>query len=182
MFHFDFDKAVQAAGCLLQAETPPKMEYMRLLKLLYIADRESLRETGVPVTGDVVYAMKQGPVLSKVYDLIKGEHLRSRDWDRFIKRSGYQVELVDQPGNGRLCRYEIEKLNEISERYFFKDTFEISEETHAFQEWQRNSVTQGQKEIPLTDILEAVGRAEDAESVAREADTSASFARAFRMH
>jgi uncharacterized phage-associated protein len=49
-FHFDFDKALQAAGVLLDADDN-RMEAMRLLKLLYITDRELLAETGRTLTG-----------------------------------------------------------------------------------------------------------------------------------
>lgn len=39
------------------------MSYLRMLKLLYLADRESLKETGHTITGDRVVAMEHGPVL-----------------------------------------------------------------------------------------------------------------------
>ena len=49
MFRFDFDKALQAAGVLLSLDGD-RMERIRLLKLLYIADRELLVETLTGVT------------------------------------------------------------------------------------------------------------------------------------
>lgn len=72
MFAFKFDKALQAAAYLLRRETCREMNYMRLLKVLYLADRESIRESGAPITGDKIAAMERGPVLSGVFDLIKG--------------------------------------------------------------------------------------------------------------
>ena len=57
-FHFDFDKTLQAAGVLLDADDK-RMEYMRLLKLLYVTDRESLAETGRTLTGDRAVAAAQ---------------------------------------------------------------------------------------------------------------------------
>ena len=69
---FNFEKSLQAAGVLLQLEEG-RMPYLRLLKLLYIADRELLAESAASLTGDRAYAMKHGPVLSHVYSLIKGE-------------------------------------------------------------------------------------------------------------
>ena len=50
-FRFDYDKALQAAGVLLSLDGD-RMERIRLLKLLYIADRELLAETGRTITGD----------------------------------------------------------------------------------------------------------------------------------
>ena len=41
-FRFDFEKTLQAAGVLLNLDGS-RMDRIRLLKLLYIADRELLR-------------------------------------------------------------------------------------------------------------------------------------------
>ena len=82
-FRFSFEKRLQAAGVLLGLDGD-RMERIRLLKLLYIADRELLAETGRTITGDRVVAMDHGPVLSQVYDLIKGQASRPRvDTARF---------------------------------------------------------------------------------------------------
>ena len=47
-FRFGPRKTLQAAALLLRAENPrcPRMNCMRLLKLLYVADRECLRLAG----------------------------------------------------------------------------------------------------------------------------------------
>jgi uncharacterized phage-associated protein len=72
-FRFVVRKTVQAAALLLSHEPNQTTEYLRLLKLLYIADRESLKETERPIAGDRADSMKLGPVLSQTYDLIKPE-------------------------------------------------------------------------------------------------------------
>ena len=69
---FDTLKIVQAAAVLLKEEAG-QMTRLRLLKLLYIADRESLAETLRPISGDDVVAMDHGPVLSSTYKLIRRE-------------------------------------------------------------------------------------------------------------
>ena len=169
MTRFRFEKTLQAAACLLRLEPSRSMSYMRLLKLLYIADRESLKETGAPVTGDRVVAMKQGPVLSETYELIKGEHLRYAEWERAFKREGYRIELVEDPGIGRLCKYEIDKLNEISEKYREADEWDMVNVTHEFPEWKKNDPGgSSMKPIPLKDILKAVGRAGDQQAIEEE--------------
>ncbi len=76
-FRFNFEKTLQAAGVLLHLEEK-RMSRLRLLKFLDIADRELLAEAAHPITGDVGCAMKYGPVLSRVYDLIKGTGPRRR--------------------------------------------------------------------------------------------------------
>src|SRR5436190_24334529 len=72
-------KTAQAAAVLIRAECATGMNYMRVLKLLYIADRECLRRYGRVITGDRAVATKRGPVLSVSLDLIKGEHPHARD-------------------------------------------------------------------------------------------------------
>ena len=64
-------KAVQAAAVLLRNEGT-KMTRLRLLKLLLIADRKSIKEMGVPILGSKIVAMDNGPLHSEIYDLIKG--------------------------------------------------------------------------------------------------------------
>jgi Protein of unknown function (DUF4065) len=77
------------------------MEYVRLLKLLYIADREMMAEAGAPVTGDRAVAMDHGPVLSHVYDLVKGKAARAREWAHLIRTTYHWVAMRQPTGRGR---------------------------------------------------------------------------------
>ncbi len=155
-FRFKFERALQASACLLRFDRK-KMSYLRLLKLLYIADREWLAETGESITGDRVYAMKQGPVLSTLYDLIKGNGTRAGEWDDFIHTDGYAVELVADPGRGELSKGIVEKLAEVTERYHQIDDWELSEHTHGFKEWV-DHFKGSASPIPWQDILVAQDR------------------------
>jgi uncharacterized phage-associated protein len=162
---FDFEKSLQAAGVLLHLEEG-RMPYLRLLKLLYIADREMLAESAAPITGDQAIAMKYGPVPSHIYALIRGGAARFGDWDQFIHTQGYAVKLAEDPGRGRLSRGEIEKLTEVSERYRSKDHWELSELSHDFPEWKRHwpeGAESGSYPIPWEDMVLAQG--EDAETI-----------------
>ena len=76
---------------------------MRVLKLLYLADRITLAETGRPITGGPVFVMKRGPVLTEVYDLIQGQHTEMPLWDKFFQRQRYNLEIRgDHPDVGAL--------------------------------------------------------------------------------
>src|SRR5437870_12867841 len=114
-FFFNSEKAIQAAAALLRFDEARQMSYLRLLKLLYIADRESLKETGRPITGDHTVAMEHGPVLSAVFDLIKGQHSAWKAWSEYFKKSGYRIQMTHDPGNGQLSKYETGKLRELAE-------------------------------------------------------------------
>ncbi|MCH8153266.1 MAG: SocA family protein [Planctomycetes bacterium] len=180
VFRLDVAKAIQAAAVLLRLESGNRMNYMRLLKLLYIADRESLKETARPITGDRVVAMDRGTVLSGVFDLIKGQHIDARHWDEFIETARFDVQLRGDPGNGKLSRYEIAKLQEISRRYESDDEWAMVDITHQFEEWRRNKPQEkSSRPIPLEDILDAVGRSADKHAIIQDASDAAAFDRFF---
>lgn len=63
-------KAAQAAAHLLQLHHG-SMNVMVLVKLLYLADRQALVESGYPITCAAMVSMPHGPVLSQIYDAIK---------------------------------------------------------------------------------------------------------------
>jgi uncharacterized phage-associated protein len=175
---FKAQKAVEAAGVLLRAEHG-SMSYLRLLKLLYIADRESLKESGRPIVGGAVVAMDRGPLHSAVYDLVKGERWDEQVWSQFVEKHDYQVRLKTHPGVGSLCRYEIGKLNEVAQRYAHQDDWELVELTHEFDEWKQHYRDGTSSRIPWEDILAAIGRGEDAEALAGEAAVEDAFRRLF---
>jgi len=160
------------------------MSYLRLIKLLYIADRESLKETGRKITRDRTVAMKNGPVLSGIYDLIKGRHEAADEWSQKIRKDGYQVELVDDPGSGQLSRYEIKKLREVAERYKDQSDWAIVDYvTHRFQEWIKNDPKKSGasvRAIPLEDILAAVGRANDLDWIVEDDEAVDALEKALR--
>ena len=156
-FRFNFEKSLQAAGVLLSLDGH-RMERIRLLKLLYIADRELLAETGRTITGDRAVAMNHGPVLSQVYDLIKGHALKSSEWDRYIYTDNRSVQLLVDPGRDELSRREFEKLAEVTDRYRDVDDWSLSDATHGFPEWSRNYTEGASSVIPWREVLAAQGK------------------------
>ncbi len=172
VFRVDVLKTIQAICLLLKAMKTDRLEYISILKLLYIADRESLRERGAPITGDVPVAMKNGPVLSAVYGLINRE--REQDlplWMRFLHREDYDLEVKDDPGIDQLSRYEERKLTEVAQRYATFSWRDLVRVTHEFEEWKINNPEEegvNVVRISIDDILRAVGRAEQAESIKQD--------------
>ncbi len=166
-FRFDFHNTLQASGVLLSLDAN-RMAYIRLLKLLYIADREWLAEAGRTITGDEAVAMRNGPVLSRVYDLIKGVASRADEWNDCIRKVDYSVELKKDPGRGKLSKGEIEKLIEVAERYRAMDDWELSEQTHEFPEWRNHYRPDASTPIPWQEMLEAQGKAEVIEIAERD--------------
>jgi len=181
-FRFDAHKAVQAAGVLLREEPFHKMNYMKLIKLMYIAEREALKAHGRMITGDRVVAMQRGPVLSSVLDLINGTHIGVEAWDRHIERERYHAMLKSNPGVNLLSRFEIELLQDVAKQYRNNDEWEMVEITHKFEEWKKNKpVGSSCNDVSLRDILEGVGIA-DPTKVLQEAVQQARFNDFFSRH
>ena len=76
--------------------------------MLYIADRIALDRLEMTITGDCYVSMKYGPVLSKVYDLIKGKPVGNALplWTEFISLpqsyKDYYISVNYQTSNQRL--------------------------------------------------------------------------------
>lgn len=171
-FNFNERKAVQVAARLL-AHNGGEMNYMALMKLLYLVDREALLRFGRPVTGDQVVAMRHGPVLSRVFDLVsqKKQRLPKSLWHRFIPRPSayvYTVRFSGVPDASGLSEAELALTDEVFARHRDKTEWELVEFTHELPEWSDPKRTA--KPIPFEAILRAGRKSKaDIESIAREA-------------
>lgn len=56
-WQFDVAKAIQAAGVILSLAPGRRMSHTKLITIMYIAERESLKETGNMITGDRMVVM-----------------------------------------------------------------------------------------------------------------------------
>jgi uncharacterized phage-associated protein len=174
MFQFDIKKTIQAAGVLLRKESGHE-NYMRLLKLLYLADRQSIQETGRPITGDRVVAMKNGPVLSRVYDYIR--HGMDAEWTRYFETERYDIAIRRQPDIDLLSKQDIDILENTSKIYWDRGPSDMVDLTHELPEWKENAVRAEDvvkvRDIRYEDILEAVGMSDHVESIRQDAQTEA---------
>jgi uncharacterized phage-associated protein len=174
-FQFGTRKIVEAVAVLLQSRQDHRMGRRRLLKLLYVADRESLREVGRPIIGTELVAMDQGPVHGKVYDLIKGSAPGEEVWAEFLGNISVEVRLLADPGVKHLSRYEVQKLRETAAKYTGMSDSELTRLTHGFEEWARNHKRGSSQPIPMEDVLAAVGRAGETMRIVRDAKRVAKF-------
>lgn len=67
---FSERKAAEAAAFLL-LKGGGGLELLKLMKLMYLAERESFKKYGESITGDAFVSMQHGPVLSGTYDFAK---------------------------------------------------------------------------------------------------------------
>jgi uncharacterized phage-associated protein len=174
----DVEKTIQAVGVLLRKEGK-RASRLRILKLLYIADRVMLETTGSLMLGSKIVAMKHGPLHSELLDLIKGQHIAEPSWSRHFRNIGKDVVLEgDEPDIGRLSKHEISLLNEVVDARINKDDWHVADETHEFEEWRKNYPNRDEstsRPIPIADIIEATGRGDDKNSILQDMKDSESF-------
>lgn len=175
----DVEKAVQAAAELIQCETGSTVTRLRLLKLLYIADRRCLKETGKPLIGDRAVAMDCGPLHSTIYNMIKGESIHDRKWSKYIRQSGPRdVHLQHHPGNSKLSRYEVNLLRQVSIEMMPYGEWELVDLTHGFAEYKKANASRKPKSsvpIPLEDIIDGVLRTDDKAGILQDIADSNAF-------
>jgi uncharacterized phage-associated protein len=158
---FDIDKCMEAAGALFSTTEAGTLSRVRILKLLYLANRKSLEETGEPIVDDDVLAMDNGPVLRYTWDLMRDSDRADPGaraaWDAHFKVvDQIQIRMVKDPGTDQLSDYDVDTLVETAREYAGLDDFELSELTHTFEEWKR-AREENRTEIAPVDLLMAIG-------------------------
>lgn len=121
---FNEKRTAQAAAFLLH-RAGGRLPLLKLMKLMYLAERESLCKFGEPITGDRLVSMPHGPVLSMTYEHMNG-NLRSVEggWTTWVEdRAGHDLALRDLS----MIRTPEDDLLELSE-----DDLEVLEAT-----WQK---------------------------------------------
>lgn len=114
-------KNIQAVGIILKYFNG-RLNYTKLLKILYFINRQSLSEKGRAIIDDVYANMQNGVVLSNTYNLIKGRYCDSsvqEYWNSFfITQNVYDVMLrTDSIPEGELSKYEKRIITENLEKY-----------------------------------------------------------------
>lgn len=81
---------------LYLAHKNPGSDKYQAVKFLYLADREHLIRYGRPITSEVYYALKYGPVASKAKDLLENNQWTMRAAG--LTELPFETEKVDRSG------------------------------------------------------------------------------------
>lgn len=139
---FNERKAAQAAAYLLYRAGRP-LSVLKLMKLLYLAERRSFEKHGAPMIGDSLVSMDHGPVLSRVYNHMNGE-IPSADkgWEHWISdRAGHDLALrrsVRSPEKELLELSDADQavLEETWKKFGRMDQWRLRDYTHRYcPEW-----------------------------------------------
>jgi len=153
---FREDKATEAAALFLNLRGG-QMSYLKLIKLLYFAEREALLRWRRPITFDSCVSMDHGPALSQTLNLLNGDIEIKGIWQKAISPpANYEVSLLKDPGAQSLSEAEEALIREIFGRYGKMSRWEIRNLSHDLPEWKD---PQGSSlPIDYVDILKAGGK------------------------
>lgn len=129
------EKIAQAAAYLVRKRGQGYMSYMKLIKLLYLADRAALLKWGRPITFDKFASMPHGMVLSGTLGLINGDE-DGPAWNSVFEPFGdREVRLKKDPSTGKLSKAELKVLDDIFAEFGAKSRWELRDFTHTLPEW-----------------------------------------------
>jgi uncharacterized phage-associated protein len=158
---FNQRKVAQMAAHLLDRGRG-RMNYLKLMKLLYLADRESMKRHGEPISGDRYVSMDHGPVLSQTFNLIKGAvKFQEHGWSHWIvDNADYDVSLKHKVSRGaldELSEADVDVLNDTYAKFGRMSAWDLVEYTHRYcREWENPNGSS--IPIPYTAIFKALGR------------------------
>lgn len=137
-FDFDARKAAEAMAYLVSRLEGQKTDKVKLMKLLYLADRDHFLEEGRPVTGDDQYAMPFGPVPALSLDLLDGQFEIKDDGGifTFLQTQDHEVSLKEFPARPELTSSEIRVLDAVINRYGSMSTWQLRNYTHQLPEYR----------------------------------------------
>lgn len=179
-------KAAQLIAYLILRSGGRSLNVLKAVKLVYLVDRESIRNFGFPVLDEKRYSMPHGPVNSLTYGHINGEYdLESCGWSNFLEdREHHTVALarpdIDVDDLDELSEADLQCADAVWDRFGNMSPWQLRDWTHDprnIPEWE--DPNGGSSIIPLQRILHAVG-VENAEEFAETAASLADIDKAFQ--
>ena len=144
--HLYNEKRTAHAAAFLLYQAGGSLPTLKLLKLLYLAERASLQRFGEPIAGDRLVSMDQGPVMSLTYEHINGSRASVEGgWETWIsERANHKVALqnpdsIKDPQTDllELSRNDLEVLGDVWHQFGAFDRWALVEYTHKHcPEWQ----------------------------------------------
>lgn len=160
---FSEERVTQMAAYFL-IKSGFQIAHIKLLKLLYLAERKAMAKWGCSMSGDRFVSMPHGPVMSQTYDLIKGHSPEQSFWNKWIKgEKNYEVSLdgsVNIEYLDELSRSEMKILDDTYTEFGSMDRFQLVDYTHQHcHEW----VDPNGSSYPIKpeSVMRAVGQSEE---------------------
>jgi len=148
---FDYKKATQAINYLAKKEGG-QIDKLKLIKLVYFADRFHLRRYGRPITNDEYIAMPLGPVGSSVKDVAEFSNFLPDDERKYatiyLKNNGVAnaITSVADVDVDVFSRSEKAALDFVYSEFGDKQASTLVNIAHRYPEWGKFKQTLESKE------------------------------------
>jgi len=138
-----YKKATQALN-FFAVKKDGRINKMKAIKLIFLADKLHLRKYGRPIIGDFYLAMKYGPVGSQTKNVAELSDRLPKEITTYVRK--YIKPTSDKNTFSSLnsadlnifSKTDIECLNLVYEEFSDKDQFELAEITHKYPEWSKH--------------------------------------------
>lgn len=154
------ERKATAVACYYLAQAGGELEDLKLMKLMYLAEREMIRRANIGITGDTFYSMQNGPVLSETLRLMQGRPRRASGsvWTAHIESPEQWKLRLKKPFEEPILSEAERRIIEAEwMRHGKKNKWRLVDLTHAFPEWDERARTlKTSIPIPLVDVLEAL--------------------------
>ena len=162
---FQEPKAAQAAAFMLY-KANGRLEVLKLMKLMYLAERESFSRFGECLTGDALVSMPHGPVLSMTLDFINGgQESVPNGWTTWVSDRENKMLALRDPSMIRtpeqdllaLSETDLEVLESVWENYGHYSAWDLRNMTHngLCPEWEDPHGSS--RPIPIKKLLSVLG-------------------------
>jgi uncharacterized phage-associated protein len=130
------------------------VEKVKLMKLVYLAERNHLLQYGRPLSGDVLKALPYGPVASGALDLLNWGSFAGAPVVEHLQLVGYEISLKRRVEHKQLEPSERDVLHRVLQEHGDKPQWMLVKETHEYPEYQVVWAGEGAQVIPYEIILE----------------------------
>jgi uncharacterized phage-associated protein len=152
MSPFNYRKAVQVIN-LFVIQEGGSIDKLKIVKLIWLADRLHLRKYGRPILMDNYYAMIKGPIPSHTKDLTESENVYLNDQeiayrDEFLsptskifslspRKKNYTIKSIKKADTNVLSKTDIQCIDIVYSAFGGNTGNQLSEISHFYPEWNK---------------------------------------------
>lgn len=154
------DEILKMRACLLYVlqALDKDVDYIKLFKILYFAQREHLVKYGRGIMGDTFHALKFGPVPSFIYKALQmAQEKLAKEDDFAVFLEGITVNKISlvsssiPPDMDELSQSDIVCLNKYIKKYRDYNSYKLSNRSYYDQAWKE--AFSRSKEDPEKDVM-----------------------------
>ncbi len=142
-FKLDHRKITQIIN-FFASKSSGKINKLKALKLIFLADRYHLRKYGRLVSDDYYVAMKLGPVPSTAMDIAELDKFLDNAYKTYAQKyikaldNSMRIESIKPVDTDYFSESDIEALNFAWDKFGHLQKWSLSDFTHFYPEWKKH--------------------------------------------